>query len=102
MFTYTDEDIDAARLKVYESARAGKISEDDKDAILYHLSEAVDDYNRQIDAILATESDDDDDDEKDDEGGSEVDVKALKKKLDDLCENGDLTEDEVDFIKDAL
>lgn len=102
MFTYTDDDIDAARLKVYESARAGKISEDDKNEILYHLSEAVDDYNRQIDAMLATESEDDDDEKDDDEAGSEVDVKALKKKLDDLCDNGDLTEDEVEFIKDAL
>lgn len=99
MFTYTDDDIDAARLKVYESARAGRISEDDKDAILYHLSEAVDDYNQQIDELCALESDDDDDD---DEGGSEVNVKALKKKLDDLCDNGDLTEDELEFIKDAL
>ena len=103
MFTYTDEDIDAARLKVYESVRAGKISEEEKDQILYHLSEAVDDYNRRIDELYATESDDeDDDDEDDDECGSEMDVKALKKKLDDLCENGDLTECEVNFIKDAL
>ena len=100
MFMYTDEDIDAARLKVYESVRAGKISEEEKDEILYHLSEAVDDYNHRIDELCATESDDDDED--DDEGGSEVDVKALKKKLDDLCDNGDLTEDEVEFIKDAL
>ena len=99
MFTYTDDDIDAARLKVYEAVRAGKISEDDKDAILYHLSEAVDDYNQKIDELYASESDDDDDD---DECGSEVNVKALKKKLDDLCDNGDLTEDEVEFIKDAL
>ena len=100
MFTYTDEDIDAARLKVYESVRAGRISEEEKDEILYHLSEAVDDYNRRIDELCATESDDDDED--DDECGSEMDVKSLKKKLDDLCENGDLTEDEVNFIKDAL
>nr|DAK39034.1 MAG TPA: hypothetical protein [Caudoviricetes sp.] len=99
--TYTNDEIDEAKLKVYESVRNGVISKEDGNAILCHLSEAVDDYNDRVDQYYA-ESDDDDEPDDDSEKDGDVDVKALKKKLKDLGENGDLTEDEMNYLIDLM
>lgn len=87
--TYTDEDVAQAKLKIYESARAGVITESQKDALLEELDHAIDDYNERVSAL--TESTDDD-----------LDRDAMRLFIYESAHNGLITEEEKDYFLENL
>lgn len=92
---YTDEDIQEAKLKIYESCRAGVIDEDTKDELLEALAESVDEYNENVEAYLAQQ-------EMMENAEAQLDFNAMKVFVYESAEAGLIDEDEKNYLLQYL
>lgn len=107
MNKYTNEDIDDAKMAIYEACRLGKISTDQKTDLMERLDDAVMEYNHILENATNVEdlSDYDDDDEEVMDESAEDDTMTLedaKLIIYESWRNGDISEEERDEILEGI